>query len=169
MGPRIRHAPPLRAIQRVSRQHRRVQQREKLETSSKNAANRCYSLCIRWLECFLHGTCWCVFDLAASVKILTGEVTYQGTGKSVLLREIIRRLRARDPAGVSVTATTGIAGLNIQGSTIHSFAGIGLGKEDCRSLARKVKGNFFAKQRWKETQVLIVDEGTHLKPCLLGY
>lgn len=79
-----------------------------------------------------------------------------GTGKSVLLREIIRQLRSTTV--VAITATTGIAGLNIGGSTIHSFAGIGLGKEPAEDLAGRIKGSRHLQQRWNSTKVLVVDE-----------
>ncbi|KAI0793367.1 PIF1-like helicase-domain-containing protein, partial [Abortiporus biennis] len=51
-----------------------------------------------------------------------------GTGKSVLLQEIIRHCWGRGRK-LAVTASTGIASVNIDGCTIHSWAGIGLGKE----------------------------------------
>lgn len=59
---------------------------------------------------------------------------------------------------VAVTAPTGIAGLNIGGSTIHSFAGIGLGKEPAEVLANKIKYSKRLFQRWVSTVVLIIDE-----------
>ncbi|KAJ6575526.1 PIF1-like helicase-domain-containing protein [Mycena sp. CBHHK59/15] len=82
-----------------------------------------------------------------------------GTGKSILLREIIRTLRA-DVGGSSlaITASTGIAGLNIGGSTVHSFAGIGLGKESKERLAEKIKYSFRLRLRWEQTKTLIIDE-----------
>lgn len=85
-----------------------------------------------------------------------------GTGKSVLLREIIKSLRAKykNPANVAITASTGIAACNIGGVTIHSFAGIGLGLETPEKLATKVKKNPKALQRWRLAKVLIIDEGT---------
>jgi ATP-dependent DNA helicase PIF1 len=64
-----------------------------------------------------------------------------GTGKSVLMREIIRQLRdkfKREPDRVAVTASTGLAACNIEGVTLHSFAGVGLGKEDATELVKKV-------------------------------
>jgi len=57
---------------------------------------------------------------------------------------------------VAITASTGVAALNIHGRTLHSFAGIGLGKEPAEMLLKKVTG--FAKKRWINTQVLIIDE-----------
>lgn len=46
----------------------------------------------------------------------------------------------------------------IQGSTIHSFAGVGLGMESAATLAEKVKKNKNARRRWVETETLILDE-----------
>lgn len=67
-----------------------------------------------------------------------------GTGKSVLMREIIKRLREkyrREPDRVAVTASTGLAACNIEGVTLHSFAGIGLGKEPVPELVKKVSSH----------------------------
>lgn len=64
-----------------------------------------------------------------------------GTGKSVLMREIISKLRnkyRKEPDRVAVTASTGLAACNIGGVTLHSFAGIGLGKEPVPELVKKV-------------------------------
>ena len=47
-----------------------------------------------------------------------------GTGKSFLLREIIKRLPA---ATTFATASTGVAACHIGGVTLHYFAGIGGG------------------------------------------
>lgn len=84
-----------------------------------------------------------------------------GTGKSVLLREIIKSLRVQhktQPDRVAVTASTGLAACNVSGVTLHSFAGIGLGKEEVPELVRKIKRNQKAKGRWLRTKILIIDE-----------
>ena len=84
-----------------------------------------------------------------------------GTGKSVLLRETIKVLRdkyKREPDRVAVTASTGLAACNVGGVTLHSFAGIGLGKEPVPELVKKIKRNQKAKNRWMRTKVLIIDE-----------
>jgi ATP-dependent exoDNAse (exonuclease V) alpha subunit len=49
-----------------------------------------------------------------------------GTGKSELIKEIIRQAENEGKV-VAVTAPTGMAALAIGGRTIHSWAGIGLG------------------------------------------
>lgn len=84
-----------------------------------------------------------------------------GTGKSVLMRAIIHELKrkwARDPERLAVTASTGLAACNIGGMTLHSFAGIGLGKEDAQTLVKKIRRNPKAKNRWLKTKTLIIDE-----------
>lgn len=53
----------------------------------------------------------------------------------------------------------GIAACNIGGVTIHSFAGIGLGRESAEELANKIRKNKKASARWLRTKVLIIDEG----------
>lgn len=108
-----------------------------------------------------------------------------GTGKSVLLREIIKVLRKKyitATDAVAITASTGeltenlrvlsmmmihyiigIAACNIGGVTIHSFAGIGLGIESAEQLATKIKRNKKAMSRWLRTKALIIDEGRTLR------
>ncbi|KAF4978822.1 hypothetical protein FZEAL_4866 [Fusarium zealandicum] len=84
-----------------------------------------------------------------------------GTGKSVLMRAIITELKkkhAKDPERVAVTASTGLAACNIGGITLHSFSGIGLGKEDAPTLIKKIRRNPKAKNRWLKTKCLVLDE-----------
>jgi ATP-dependent DNA helicase PIF1 len=84
-----------------------------------------------------------------------------GTGKSVLMRAIIKDLKnkyAKDPERVAVTASTGLAACNIGGMTLHSFSGIGLGKDDAPTLVKKIRRNPKAKNRWLRTKCLIIDE-----------
>lgn len=86
-----------------------------------------------------------------------GSCFYVGTGKSVLLREIINLLhRKHGREKVARTAPTGIAGLNIGGSTIHSWAGIGLGKESADKLVDRL--STFKEMTWCSTAAWIIDE-----------
>ncbi|KZT59362.1 hypothetical protein CALCODRAFT_431036, partial [Calocera cornea HHB12733] len=62
------------------------------------------------------------------------------------------------PDAIAVTASTGLAASLIGGRTLHSFAAIGLAKENERELARKVQSKEAAVELWKKTQVLIIDE-----------
>ncbi|CAN8097453.1 unnamed protein product [Discula destructiva] len=84
-----------------------------------------------------------------------------GTGKSVLMRAIIAQLKkkyAKDPDRLAVTASTGLAACNIGGMTLHSFSGIGLGKDDVATLVKKIRRNAKAKNRWLRTKILVIDE-----------
>lgn len=84
-----------------------------------------------------------------------------GTGKSVLMRAIIAQLKrkyAKDPDRLAVTASTGLAACNIGGMTLHSFSGIGLGKDDVATLVKKIRRNPKAKNRWLRTKILVIDE-----------
>ncbi|KAF5103694.1 hypothetical protein DV451_001302 [Geotrichum candidum] len=108
-----------------------------------------------------------VIDLALKGKSLffTGAA---GTGKSVLLRELIKRLSSQYPIdSVAVTASTGLAALNIGGETLHRFAGIGLGDQKAELLVQRVMRNQEASKRWKRCRILIIDEISMVDGSLL--
>lgn len=99
-------------------------------------------------------------------RVLAGENIFftgsAGTGKSVVLRAIIRALEK--PTGwrrkkFAVTASTGIAALNIGGRTVHSWAGIGLGLKPASTLAENILRTGLCRANWLDTDVLILDEG----------
>ncbi|GME78004.1 unnamed protein product [Ambrosiozyma monospora] len=99
-----------------------------------------------------------VIELALQGKSIfyTGSA---GTGKSLLLRSLIKTLKqTHEKGGVAVTASTGLAACNIGGMTLHSFAGIGLGKGTPDELVRRIRRNQTQKERWTEVEVLIIDE-----------
>ncbi|GAA5832670.1 hypothetical protein JCM11251_001406 [Rhodosporidiobolus azoricus] len=84
-----------------------------------------------------------------------------GTGKSVLLREIIASLKRKhrgNTDAVAVTASTGMAACNIGGTTIHSFAGIGIGAGTAEQLIANIKKNRNANAKWQRVKVLVIDE-----------
>lgn len=96
------------------------------------------------------------------VRVLRGGLTLArdaaGTGKSFALREIVRLLRSRhSKEEVYVTASTGIAACNVGGTTIHSFAGIGLGRDSKDKLVAKVLRDRRASARWRAARALVVD------------
>ena len=94
--------------------------------------------------------------LSGTSIFLTGGA---GTGKSFTLRRIIKALQGRyGEESVMITASTGIAACHIGGTTVHSFAGVGLAKEKLSELEAKVKKNRTCSRRWQECRVLVVDE-----------
>ena len=92
-------------------------------------------------------------------KILSGENCYVygpgGTGKSVLLKTAVKKLREEMYKTVAVTATTGIASEAIDGATIHSIAGCGVVK-NIHFLGRGL--NDVKKEAIKKYDVLFIDE-----------
>lgn len=85
---------------------------------------------------------------------LTGAA---GSGKSYVLREYISYLKSHK-INFAVTASTGIAGTHIGGSTIHSWSGIGIkdSLNDYELDALTEKQNLY--KRWNNVSVLIIDE-----------
>lgn len=82
-----------------------------------------------------------------------------GTGKSVLLREMIKSLKKKyGKDKVAVTASTGLAACNIGGITLHSFAGIGLGQGEAQALYKKIRRSQKHLRRWEDISALVIDE-----------
>lgn len=76
-----------------------------------------------------------------------------GVGKSFLIRKVIEE----NPL-IHVTASTGIAAVNVGGKTIHSFAGIGRGEEDADELYQNVKKYRRIFEKIKYAKSLVIDE-----------
>jgi len=80
-----------------------------------------------------------------------------GVGKSVVIKKI-KEWGLQRGKQVAVTATTGVAAANINGSTIHSWASIRLGKGEPGKFAFYIKKNEAKYKRYLNTDILIVDE-----------
>ena len=80
-----------------------------------------------------------------------------GCGKSFLIREF-RNRAATTGMILVVTATTGIAAHNIQGMTLHSFLGLGVGCMDPETVLKRVRKKAYAVQNLRSTDVLVIDE-----------
>lgn len=107
------------------------------------------------------------FDLIVNLKknvLITGQ---GGTGKSHLVRIVIKALKELYPRKVAVTAATGIAGILIDGSTFHRWTKLGLMKEEADVLLNKVLKFPKAKITWQGVQVLLIDEISMFDPTLL--
>jgi len=106
-------------------------------------------------------------DLAKSGKsfFLTGA---GGTGKSYVIQNIVKALNS-DGKDVALTAMTGCAALLLGkgAKTLHSWAGIGLGKEPAEVILMKLRKAFKAKKNWLAADTLIIDEVSMMMPDLL--
>ena len=75
------------------------------------------------------------------------------------MRYVIQELkRDKGAEAVAVTAPTGLAAVNVGGSTIPSFSGIGLGRGDPMNILARVLKSQKATANWKQARVLVVDE-----------
>ena len=92
-----------------------------------------------------------------------------GTGKSFLLKTMYELIPDRRGKHVAITAMTGCAALLIGrfAKTLHSWAGIGLGRESAAVLAATIRRSGKALRRWLGTDILIIDEVSMLTPELL--
>ena len=82
-----------------------------------------------------------------------------GSGKSALIKTIYNHAINLDK-NIQVCALTGCAAilLNCKAKTIHSWAGIGLGNGSFEYIIQKIQKNIFKKKRWKQVEILIIDE-----------
>jgi ATP-dependent DNA helicase PIF1 len=80
-----------------------------------------------------------------------------GCGKSYLINFL---KNTYSQLGLEITSSTGISAVNIGGSTIHSWAGIGLANQSLEHILENFSSFKFSKikQRIKTTNCLIIDE-----------
>jgi ATP-dependent DNA helicase PIF1 len=84
-----------------------------------------------------------------------------GTGKSFLMRTLFDVLPKKLGKTVALTALTGCAALLIhpKAKTLHSWAGVGLGKDPPPVLISTIRTkNRRAQSRWISTDILVIDE-----------
>ena len=86
-----------------------------------------------------------------------------GVGKSTMIPKL-KQLLAAKMRTYNLTASTGIAALNIGGTTLHHFAGAGLAKGTKEAVLKDVMRNRKKLWSWRRCQVLIVDEISMIAP-----
>lgn len=80
-----------------------------------------------------------------------------GAGKTYVLNEFIRRARARGKT-VAVTASTGIAATHLNGTTIHSWSGLGIRDRLTHYDLQWLSSNDRLRKRYNAIDVLVIDE-----------
>lgn len=95
---------------------------------------------------------------------LTGPA---GSGKSTLVRAIVE-WAGQVGKLCHVTALTACAALLLgcRAKTLHSWAGIGLGRASVDALVADITKSPYAKKRWMRTDMLIIDEVSMMTPEL---
>jgi ATP-dependent DNA helicase PIF1 len=92
-----------------------------------------------------------------------------GTGKSFLLENLHDHFKLRSKRKLAITAMTGCAAVLIGpfAKTLHSWAGIGLGRGDPEKIAETVATDKRKGPRWRKTDCLVIDEVSMMTPGLL--
>jgi ATP-dependent DNA helicase PIF1 len=112
-------------------------------------------------------------QLAAFKAVVAGKSIFLtgpgGTGKSFLLENLHDHFKSRAKNKLAITAMTGCAAILIGpfAKTLHSWAGIGLGRGDPEKIAETVASDKRKGPRWRKTGCLVVDEVSMMTPGLL--
>ena len=93
---------------------------------------------------------------------LTGPA---GSGKTHLIKALVKHCYKINKR-VAITAMTGSAAYLINGRTLHSWAGIKLGKESKEELLVKIYKSYRSRVNWKYVDILIIDEVSMLTQTL---
>lgn len=67
---------------------------------------------------------------------------------------------------IAVTSTTGTSALLLNGTTVHSYLGVGYGNTSVKSLVDKICEWSWLRKRWNELECLFIDEISMLDPEL---
>ncbi len=87
-----------------------------------------------------------------------------GTGKSSLIKMFMKNYaRTRY---IAVTSTTGTSALLLNGTTVHSYLGIGCGNSSIEIIVQKIFSWSWLRKRWLSLECLFIDEISMLDPDL---
>lgn len=90
-----------------------------------------------------------------------------GVGKTALLKMFTQAYQ-EDGLGrkIAVTSTTGTSAILLNGTTLHSFLGIGLGDESVKRMVARINDQRWLRNRWTLLDCLIIDEISMMAPEL---
>ena len=91
-----------------------------------------------------------------------------GTGKSYCIFYFLAKMKEMGltKEEIAVTSTTGISASLIGGTTLHRFAGIGIGNKSFEYYYDSISNDHFKKKKWTKCKILIIDEVSMLSPRL---
>lgn len=89
-----------------------------------------------------------------------------GTGKSYVINKFVSEAKAKG-LKVALTASTGIAASLFDGTTIHSWSGLGIREIIDPAFIKVIQSNFVLMDRLKSTDCLVIDEISMLSGLFL--
>jgi len=95
---------------------------------------------------------------------IDGEID---TGRTLLCWALGCFLREYCKKQVAMLAPTHATASLIGGETVHSFIGQAFKRHDIKEIIKNVRNNDHLKRRFKETNVMIIDEGQSVEPTLI--
>jgi len=105
------------------------------------------------------------FELDADRRFLLGDFTV--THNTFSINQLKEECDQRD-IDIAITSTTGVSSIPIRGTTIHRWSGIRLGDKPIEQTIKYMKNyNKDAIERWKDCQVLVIDEMSMLSATVL--
>jgi ATP-dependent DNA helicase PIF1 len=87
-----------------------------------------------------------------------------GTGKTKVIKMFAENYGKTKK--IAITSTTGTSALLIDGVTLHSYTGIGLGKGSVEAITKLIFKRSWLRKRWNDLEILIIDEISMLSPEL---
>jgi ATP-dependent DNA helicase PIF1 len=85
-----------------------------------------------------------------------------GVGKTALIKHFWQKCHL--DKNIAITSTTGTSALLIEGTTIHSYLGIGTGTGTIESIVMKIHKTKWLRDRWIALKCLVIDEISMLDP-----
>src|SRR3989338_1292038 len=80
-----------------------------------------------------------------------------GSGKTFLLNKYIDYLK-KNKKSVVITDSTGIAATHMNGTTLHSWSGLGIKETLTKNDIKKLMKKSYLRKHYKNTRILIIDE-----------
>jgi len=80
-----------------------------------------------------------------------------GSGKTFLLNKYVDYLKENHKS-VAVTASTGVAATHMNGTTLHSWSGLGIRESLTKNDIKKMLKKPYLRKHYRNTRVLIIDE-----------
>ena len=80
-----------------------------------------------------------------------------GSGKTFLLNKYVEYLRENHKS-VAVTASTGVAATHMNGTTLHSWSGLGIKEDLTKGDIKKMMKKSYLRKHYDNTQILVIDE-----------